>query len=34
MVILSLEARRQSEEEDHLRLKSEEEARIVEEANI
>ena len=31
-VLLAFEARQQAEEEEHLRLKSEEEARIAEEA--
>ena len=33
-VLLSLETIRESEEEDHLRLKSEEEAHIAEEARM
>ena len=33
-VLLSLEVRRQAEEDEHLRLKAEEEARIAEEARM
>ena len=33
-VLLALEARRQAEEEENLRLKAEEEARIAEEAKM
>ena len=33
-VLLALEVRRQAEEEEHLRLKSQEEARIAEEASV
>ena len=33
-VLLALEVRQQAEEEEHLRLKAEEEARIAEEARM